>query len=246
MISSLNFSKKCDLVVCKLYSKQVHFNGTPKRLFITGEDKLFEQILHIMKSFDHKYELVYHCSDAPFDRYKFESIRHYVSHIYAENCEIDHPMITRLPLGFQDNKVPIRLDLPKDILCYLNVGIYNEQELQFVNCRSIRIDCIKHFEKKPFVTVESNIPQDEFMKRLNRAKFVVCPMGYGIDTFRFYEASYLGCTPIVISSGLDPLYRKYGALIVDSWDEITEERLINHVYTAPDPTLFEVDTFIHQ
>jgi hypothetical protein len=108
------------------------------------------------------------------------------------------------------------------------------------------MDCIQHFENKPFVTVESNISQDDFMKRLNRSRFVVCPMGYGIDTFRFYEASYLGCTPIVISSGLDPLYRKYGALIVDSWDEITEERLINHVYTAPDPRLFEVDTFIHQ
>ncbi len=28
---------------------------------------------------------------------------------------------------------------------------------------------------------------------------------------------------LVISSGLDDLYKRFGALIVDSWDEVTEE-----------------------
>jgi len=69
-------------------------------------------------------------------------------------------------------------------------------------------------------------------------------MGFGIDTHRFYESVWLGCTPIVISSGLDDLYKKFGALIVDSWDEVTEEVLASHEKVEVPDELFKVTEYL--
>lgn len=241
-ISSKSFSEACDLMICPRYPEKV--TKSPKRIFITGEYGVFHRFIHVLQSFKEPYELVYHCTDRSFDRHDFEAIRNYVSHIYAENCEIKHEKITQLPLGFPDDRTPTRMPIDKDILCYLNVGLPNDVELKFVQYRSIRKQCIEHFKKKNWCTVEDNIPFDSFNERMNRSKFVVCPMGFGIDTHRFYEAAWLGCTPIVISSGLDDLYKKFGALIVDSWDEVTEELLSQHKKIEVPDSLFEVGNYV--
>lgn len=247
-INSRNFSNICDVVVCPNLNMAKNLElENPKRIFITGEWCCFEQLLKYLKSFKNKYELVYHCSDSSFDRFKFESIRKNVTHIYAENCEIEHPMITQLPLGFhQDYKEPDRQGIPfhnRTILCYLNVGLYND-ELKFVKSKIIRQECLDFFRQKDFVKIESNVSREHFFNSVNNSKFVVCPPGYGLDTFRFYESSYLGSVPIVLSSGLDSLYKKYNAIIVDSWEEITEEFLLKYSYVPPDEELFKVENFI--
>lgn len=248
LIDARNFSDTCDIVLCPNFKteKNIHIDN-PTRIFVSGEQFYFERTLNYLKSFKNKYELIYHCSDSPFDYFKFQSIRKYVTHIYAENCEIKHPMITQLPLGFnQEHETPSRMNIPfenRSVLCYLNVGLYND-ELQFVKCKNIRQDCIDFFKTKSFVKIESGIKRDEFFKTLNNTKFVLCPPGYGIDTFRFYEASYLGCVPIVLKSGLDDMYKKFNPIIVDTWEEITEELLASHQYIKPCEELFKVETYI--
>lgn len=248
MISSKSFAKTCDLVVCHAYSDMYVEpvpTKTPKRIFITGEHYLFERFLSKLSRFENKFELVYHYSDAPFDRYKFEAIRPYVTKIYAENCEIEHPMIERLPLGFVDDKVPKSLQLSRDILCYVNLGLYNDRELKFVNCRAIRQRVLDYFKSQPWAVVdETPIPFDDFISKLNRSQYVVCPMGFGLDTTRFYEASYVGATPIVTRSGIESVHRRFKPLIVESYEDVSLNLLTNHTRERADPSLFYVDTWI--
>lgn len=52
-------------------------------------------------------------------------------------------------------------------------------------------------------------------------KFVVSPRGAGEDCHRTWEALYIGCIPIVLSSNLDELYKDLPILVVESWDIIT-------------------------
>ena len=246
-ISSKEFSKLCDLIICHDFNDTNVINishETPKRLYITGEYDIFTRFLINLKNYKDKFELVYHHTDKTFDRFAFESIKPYVKHIYAENCEISHPMITKLPLGFRSDIMPERLPLKKDIKCYLNVGLPNTHELKFILYRSIRQDCLDYFKTKKWCKIEENVSFSEFNENLNRSKFVICPMGFGIDTCRFYESAYLGCTPIVMSSGLDDLYKKFNALIVNSWEEVTEELLENYIYEKPDDKVFDINTYI--
>jgi hypothetical protein len=50
MISSKEFAKECDLVLCPRYNTNLEFpENTPKRVFITGEYGIFEQSLKYLK-----------------------------------------------------------------------------------------------------------------------------------------------------------------------------------------------------
>ena len=245
MISSKSFANLCDCVICPHYNK-VCFNVNTKRLFLSAEQNFFNRFIRHLEEikFKGKFELIYHCTDETFDRFSFQSIRKYCTHIYAENCEIKHRMISQIPLGFKDNEHPTRLNVNKDILCYLNISFYNDKELKFVKCRKIRKDCIEHFNDKEWVNIDNNLSFEEYNYKINRSKFVICPFGYGLDTLRFYEAAYVGATPIVLNSGLNDLYIKYGAIIVDEWSHVTEELLRNHTHKKISDELFKVEYFI--
>lgn len=249
LIRSKAFADTCDFVICHAYG-DVHAlrkpAKTPKRIFVTGEYAVFERALPLLTSFDEKYELVYHYSDAPFDVYKFEVIRPYVSRIWAENCEVRHPMVRTLPLGFDDAKTPRRLDVAnKDILVYVNLGLYNARELKFAMARRIRQRVYDHFRDKPWAVVdETPVPFEEFNDKLNRAQFVVCPMGFGIDTMRFYESAYVGATPIVTDGPLGDVHREFHPLVVDSFEDVTEEMLRAHERRVADDAVFTVERWL--
>jgi len=60
---------------------------------------------------------------------------------------------------------------------------------------------------------------------MGHAKFVLSPPGNGLDCHRTWEVLYVGSIPVVISSTLDPLYVGLPVIIVDSWEEVTEDFL---------------------
>ena len=243
MINTENFKNTCD---CICTPDRFFLKEQPTRIYVSSEcnqPMALERIILFLKTRLQKYELVYHGTDLPFDKFKFETVKHYVKHIYAVNCEIEHPMITQLPLGFRETIVP-RDNVKKDILCYSNHSHADAKELKFTMAISLRQDCRAYCKTQSFVTIDENIPFDEFLNKMYRSKFIICPFGYGLDTFRFYEAYAAGATPIVITSGLDPLYKKFGALIVDSWSDVTEELLNNFIKQPFDAKLLEVNTYL--
>ena len=56
----------------------------------------------------------------------------------------------------------------------------------------------------------------------------MAPRGAGIDTHRLYESLLFGVIPIVKSSELDDLYQQFPIIIVDKWEDITYEFLIEN------------------
>jgi hypothetical protein len=58
-----------------------------------------------------------------------------------------------------------------------------------------------------------------------QSKFVICPEGNGLDCHRTWEALLMGAIPVIKHSTLDPLFEGLPVLLVDSWDQVTEEFL---------------------
>jgi hypothetical protein len=56
--------------------------------------------------------------------------------------------------------------------------------------------------------------------------FWLSPRGNGRDCYRTWEALHFGRIPIVMSSELDSLFNRLPVLIIKSWDDITEDKLI--------------------
>lgn len=71
------------------------------------------------------------------------------------------------------------------------------------------------------------VPEVIVYQKTLESQYALCPRGCGVDTHRFYECIYLGCIPIVIRTKtvFDRLYAVFPCLIVDKWEDVTEELL---------------------
>ena len=76
--------------------------------------------------------------------------------------------------------------------------------------------------------IENDIlPLKDFYNKLKTFKYCVSPRGTGIDTHRVYECLLYGVIPIVKKSTLDDLYENLPVLLVDKWEDVTYELLVN-------------------
>jgi len=105
----------------------------------------------------------------------------------------------------------------RDIFVYVNFCVQtNPRERQ---------PCFDYFSKMPFTQVAQPKSFQEYLHDLSRSVFTVSPPGNGFDCHRTWEALYMKCYPIVLSSTLNPLYENLPIVVVDRWEEVTEEFL---------------------
>jgi hypothetical protein len=71
------------------------------------------------------------------------------------------------------------------------------------------------------------IPQWIFYQSCHESYYTLCPRGAGEDTHRFFESIALNSIPIVkrTNTPFDETFSFFPCLIVDDWDECTEEYL---------------------
>lgn len=67
--------------------------------------------------------------------------------------------------------------------------------------------------------------RDKFWEKICEYRFIICPVGNGMDTHRLWESLFLGCIVIVQSCGLDKLMKEFPVVILKDLNEITEEKL---------------------
>jgi len=115
-------------------------------------------------------------------------------HIISMSVSICHPNITFIPLGIYSrfNHFHMKHN-KKDILCYLNMGIPCDR--WFGNPRKIIINSLT--SNHEFIVKKTNLSMDEFYNDISKSKFMICPRGCGIDTYRLWDCIMLGCIPIV-------------------------------------------------
>ncbi len=164
-----------------------------------------------------------------------------ILHIFAQNCCITHPKVTRMPIGMdyhtstimspvkQENELKsiIELSMPfysRKMMCYSNFHF-----LMNTRFADDRRDAIKnvpsklvYYEPKKTTRTKTWIKQAEYA-------FVLSPHGNGLDCHRTWEALLLGCIPVVKTSGIDKLYEGLPVLIVAKWEDVTEDLLTKTV-----------------
>jgi len=108
----------------------------------------------------------------------------------AQNVCFEHPKLIHLPIGLEDT--PEKLDFCQKY----------EMELK----STPKIDNIytnftpdtNPHERNCFNSdVKEKIDFQTYIRTMAGYKYVMCPMGNGIDTHRFWEAQVCGCIPVV-------------------------------------------------
>jgi len=148
----------------------------------------------------------------------------------GQNTEnYSHPKLIAVPIGIAnrqwahgntdilDKMIGISHLYHRHILLYMNF-------LSSTNA-SVRDKVYHQFKNKSFCTKSHLKPYKEYLTDLAQSRFVLSPRGNGLDCHRTWEAMLMGAIPIVQRSALDPVYEGLPVLIIDSWNEITEEFL---------------------
>jgi hypothetical protein len=169
-----------------------------------------------------------------------------LKHWFTWNKPCAHPKLSALPIALNyDRHVPILsafLSKKKE---------YNPTKLLLANfdvkTNPIRYTLLRKAlaDWKAFAVTNPYLKEDKFYvtnsiidKRLgvkvtnsgyydmiNDYKFILSPPGAGEDCHRTWEALYVGCIPIVRSSAINELYEGLPVLVIDSWEDISEEFL---------------------
>jgi|TARA_B110000858_G_scaffold16512_2_gene16691 hypothetical protein len=66
---------------------------------------------------------------------------------------------------------------------------------------------------------------NEYLIELSKSKFIICPPGAGLDTYRCWESLMVGSIPIMYHTPIDPLFEKLPVLLIDDYSIITDEYL---------------------
>lgn len=145
---------------------------------------------------------------------------------FAVNVGLDHPKLHPIPLGTDTGRHrPMRealeANLPRTKLLYMNFGMKKRYKQ--------RQDVLDLFSGKPFVYEASKLKPKEYFRDVASSRFVLCPPGLGMDTFRIWEVLAMGAYPVVKSSALDRLFKNLPVVIVDEWSQVTERFLANNL-----------------
>ena len=109
------------------------------------------------------------------------------------------------------------LKLPKEHLAYMNLTIQT--------CYGERWPVFQQFMKEEWCYRTMKKVFEGYLKDVTSSQFVIAPRGVGLDTYRLWEALYVGTIPIVKTSSLDSLYAGLPVLVVKDWKLVNEQFL---------------------
>lgn len=168
---------------------------------------------------------------------------------YTWNKTTDHPKLFCIPIGLNMdrqmngileimNKKKIEYFEEREKLLLVNFGKSSHHsrgkilELAKEKWSSFS-DSIEYYPneseyyKKSFVDgrIKIQVGNRQIYQEMKKFKFVLSPRGAGEDCHRTWEALYLGCIPVVLSSSINEIYQDLPVLVLDSWDQISKEFL---------------------
>lgn len=129
------------------------------------------------------------------------------SYLYAVNNNFVQDRVFPIPIGTVNAHYAMKAEIkPKKKLLYTNFSLQNHPS------RPLLMNIFK--DKKFGEVVNPNEKQDawgekghiEYFEEMSEHIFCLCPPGYGLDTYRVWEALSVGTIPIVIDG---PFYKQF-------------------------------------
>lgn len=192
----------------------------------------FLNILFNILEDSHKYVLITHHSDYPITEELYTNKPKSIKKWFCINPKIFNENIIPIPLGIKTHKgaylepqymsqwfcdnVERLKDNNKRNEIYVNFNITNSS-------RKNLIEQLKHLNLK----VKYNLPFNEYIENMSSCRYVLSPLGNGIDCHRTWEALYVGSIPIVIKNNLYDCWKDLPILQIENFEDLTNELLDN-------------------
>ena len=209
-------------------------HGHPLWAEYIQRSRLLQDILDRCASFPTR-EYVVVCGKSDFVPHANLRIPANVARLYANNVApngggVSSNRVHFLPMGrdwraFRDGAIPsaqqtaLGTERQRSILCFA--------AFDPMHCYRGDPDCSRKafgdaLQDKPWVSwPDERLDRPAFIAALERSKFVLCPRGNGIDTFRFYDTIYAGAIPIVVREPFHDAFEHVPILFVESLRDLS-------------------------
>ena len=219
----------------------VNIQSNKHILFSINPDLDFPRMKHeyvnLMESFPEFNEINQNILDNmkyidKIDTTQFDKIPEHIKYIYCHSVGVSHPKVKMIPLGrdFKNEHLfsysnSLKLN-EKSILIYYNVTLPPNSYHWYGMVRQFVFDIVS---KKEFIYHKncykppryfSNQDVVEYYNDLSKSKFMICPRGCGIDTYRLWDCIHMGCIPIVEKYDGYKDFEDLPILFIDSWKEL--------------------------
>jgi hypothetical protein len=205
-----------------------------EQVFLYTDTNHIHELLALLSNTqtDHKYVVISHNSDASFSQECADSLPANIIAVFSQNVACKHEKVIPLPIGLENerwfvpvkkkNKMLLKMKNPTKPhnLVYLNASVRT--------CPAKRTEAYNYFRNCAWCLIKSGKNGSDFDGYLNDIEssfFIISPEGHGIDCHRTWEALYLNRVPVLLKNDNTKLYEKLPVLLVDSWNDITENYL---------------------
>lgn len=154
-------------------------------------------------------------------RSTLRSFPHQIVRWYVVNNDVIYPRITMIPFGLPDWARSVDFDAfksnPKQLKVYLNCQLNTLERAALYEAlrTNPNVQCVG--TERPYL---------DYLKEMSQYKFVLCPSGNGLDSFRIMEAIAVGSIPLLLSQTWTRAYDKFPVIRLPSFN-INEEVLNN-------------------
>jgi hypothetical protein len=167
---------------------------------------------------------------------------------FGQNTDRQHPKLFALPIGLANKHWPWGTTHALDVI-KSNISMYEKKHLSYMNFSTYtnvhRPELNTFFEHCSFCYHAPRKPYLNYLEDMAESKFIVSPPGTGIDCHRHWEALLVGAIPIIQHSSIDPLFDELPVILINDWNEITEN-FLNNKYTELSSKKFNYDRLYAQ
>lgn len=201
---------------------------SPNRLVNKGDiisirTNNLENLYKSLNKFIEPIILLSNYSDKTVDHtYKFIADHPKIYHWFAINCTLDHPKVTKIPLGLGASHNAFgNLFLLSELIqkkhSQPNRKILINYKID--RLRPARLPLTQCLVNQGF-TNNYGMTVDQYWKSIINHEFILSPPGCGIDCYRIWETLYLGRIPVVIKNPALMDFKNLPILFVDNYDDL--------------------------
>ena len=221
----------------RLYKRHIVEVSEADRPYVDGLHQK-NDLLHLCSCFpDMRFIIFTNLEDTPIDDHIFNSIPDNVLCISAVNAISHGDKVIPAPYGLQRamNPQDNRMSVIKNFLKFPSEESMSPLYVSHNDSSSPERMGIKDlFRDKDWAIVdEDRSSYSEFLGKMNRSKFMICPRGNAIDCHRNWEVLYMKRVPIMKRHPyLEVLFKDYPVLFVNDYSEVTKDLLDenDHLY----------------
>ena len=217
--------------------------------------EVVEILLHSLKKLTllKNLKLLTHQSDRSLNKRIFDKRTANISNWYSTNVVYENPLLHPIPIGvnnfynknYFDNNIQNLFKkkkiLNKDKTIYVNFTINTNNQHRSEAMKSVQL------LNSEYTNIDMSHDSVKYIKGLSTSKYTLAPWGNGIDTHRFWEALYLGSTPITMQNVHYQAFKTLPVVLLDNFSELNFENLEkNYEQFNPDKIVeLDIDYWIN-